>query len=381
MDKYLYWLDRIEGLGAASKRNLMVAFGSAQGVYEAQEKLVNLVLTEKKQQLFQEAKKELEMERAYDILLNEQIKMVSIEDDTFPQKLTNIPDPPFCLYYKGKLPDDNLPSIAVIGARECSGYGEYIATELGKVLGQHGIQVISGMAKGIDGISQWNALNAEGVSFGVLGCGVDICYPKSNHKLYERLQEKGGILSTYPPGTKPQARLFPPRNRIVSGLSDVLVVIEARQRSGTSITVEMALEQGREIYAVPGRVTDRLSDGCNKMIKEGAQVFLSPEDFLLDLKELLPFKMHYLQKQKESVNINEEMKDENDRDTVSGDFKKSEEVLLKCLDFYPKSIEKIVEEIEALEKKTYKTEEIMTKLMILCLSGQAKQDSPGWFSR
>lgn len=382
MDKYLYWLDRIDGLGPIAKRNLMEAFGSAKEVYYAQEKLVNFILPEKKQQLFFEAKKMLEMEKAYDILLKEKIKMISVKEDLFPQKLSEIPDPPFCLYYKGKLPDETLPSVAVIGARECSGYGEYIATELGKSLGRQGIQVISGMAKGIDGISQWNVLAAEGVSYGVLGCGVDICYPKSNRTLYEKLQEKGGILSTYPPGTKPHARLFPPRNRIVSGLCDVLVVIEARQRSGTSITVEMALEQGREIYAVPGRVTDRLSDGCNKLIKDGAHVFLSPEDFLMDLKELLPFKMKRLDYRKKIHCLGDkEEQVRREDEVVSQSLPGMDEWLLKCLDFYPKSLEDILEELQRKEKAPYKAEEVMTKLMYLCLTGLAIQDSPGWFSR
>lgn len=185
-------------------------------------------------------------------------------------------------FYRGKLPDENEPAVAVIGARECSEYGRYVAEELGQYLGRAGIQVISGMARGIDGISQQAALSAGGTSYGVLGCGVDICYPAQNRRLYEELLEKGGLLSTYAPGTKPLPQHFPPRNRIVSGLSDALIVIEARQKSGTLITVDMALEQGRDVYVVPGRLTDRLSDGCNHLLTQGAGVFLSPESFAED---------------------------------------------------------------------------------------------------
>ena len=276
-----------------------------------------------------------------------------------------------------------MPSVAVIGARECSQYGEYIAKELGKMLGSQRIQVISGMAKGIDGISQMKALEAGGASYAVLGCGVDICYPKSNGKLYEELLVRGGVLSTYPPGTAPQARLFPARNRIVSGLADVLVVIEARRRSGTSITVEMALEQGKDIFAVPGRVTDRLSDGCNKMIKEGAHVLLSPEDFLLDLQELLPAKMaelrlqtsnQFLESEEENKGVQLEDRGEDTKDSFT-------KQVLEVLDFYPQSLENIMFALREQFKVELKQEEITTKMMYLCVLGIVRQDSQGWYSK
>ena len=171
----------------------------------------------------------------------------------------------------------------MIGARECSEYGIYVAKNFAKELGAHGIPVISGMARGIDSISQEAALQGGGRTYAVLGCGVDICYPKSSRRLYEQILERGGILSTFPPGTEPIKRLFPERNRIVSGLADVILVVEARQKSGTFITVDMALEQGREVYAIPGRLTDRLSDGCNLLLQQGALIAVSPKDLLQHL--------------------------------------------------------------------------------------------------
>lgn len=382
MDKYLYWLDRIKGLGPVSKRNLMEAFGSAREVYLGKEKLIRYILDEKKWKLFETAKTE-EPEQAFEQLMKQNIGMVAYGQNRYPGKLIHIPDPPFCIYYKGKLPEENLPSVAVIGARECSAYGEYIARELGESLGSRGIQVISGMARGIDGISQNAALKAGGSSYGVMGCGVDICYPKSNQIVYDTLLKQGGVLSSYPPGTTPQANLFPPRNRIVSGLADVLVVIEARQRSGTSITVEMALEQGREIYAVPGRITDRLSDGCNKMIKEGAHVFLSPEDFLLDLKALLPEAMESVE------NIRRHSVERKGADVEIPNFAQGkedigkptmQEQILQVLDFYPKSLEEIEERLYKGFELRLRTEELTRQLMQLCLLGAVRQDSPGWFS-
>ena len=147
-------------------------------------------------------------------------------------------------------------------------------------MASRGITIISGMARGIDGIAQTAALDAGGRSYAVLGCGVDICYPEENRSLYDRLLQQGGILSEYPPGTPPEARLFPLRNRIISGLADAVLVIEARKKSGTLITVDMALEQGRDVFALPGRVSDSLSDGCNRLIRQGAAPATCPEDLL-----------------------------------------------------------------------------------------------------
>lgn len=210
-------------------------------------------------------------------------RFVSYFDSDYPKRLKDIPDAPLGLFVIGSLPSDSVPSVAIIGARSCSEYGKYVASEVGHYLGSHEIQVISGMAYGIDGIGQNAALEAGGTSMAVLGSGVDICYPSANKFLYEKLIKNGGIISTYGMGEPAIAGNFPPRNRIVSGLADALIVVEARQKSGTIITVDMALEQGREVYAVPGRITDRLSDGCNGLIGQGAQVFLSPEIFVDEL--------------------------------------------------------------------------------------------------
>lgn len=379
-DAYMYWLDSIEGLGKGAKMNLMQAFGSAEEVYLAREKLVNCILESKKQELFWEAKRKKDIFKEFEWLLEEGIQMVTLYDETYPQKLRYIPDEPFGIYFKGRLPNEEVPAVAIIGARECSQYGEYIAGELGKCLGSSDIQVISGMAKGIDGISQWEAVRAGGSSFAVLGCGVDICYPKSNQKLYDNLLVKGGVLSTYPPGTMPMAKLFPPRNRIVSGLADVLVVIEARRRSGTSITVEMALEQGRDIYAVPGRVTDRLSDGCNKMIKEGAHVFLSPEDFVEDLKELLPEKMERALLSRTDKMLQRKGSNEAGSNNMEEEDALSKEIL-EVMDFYPRSMEQISELLHKRFNREMKQEELSSKLMLMCLYGLIKQESGGWFSK
>ena len=181
------------------------------------------------------------------------------------------------LFYKGSLPKKEQKNIAIIGARNCSEYGRTVAAEFAACFAQKGICVVSGMALGVDGYAQKAALKQGGFSVGVLGSGVNVCYPKEHAGLYSELIQKGCVLSEYLPYINASANLFPQRNRIISGLSDALIVVEAKEKSGTLITVEMALEQGKEVYVVPGRITDELSRGCNKLLDEGASPAVNPQ--------------------------------------------------------------------------------------------------------
>lgn len=208
------------------------------------------------------------------------LKFCDIDAVDFPERLRNIPDPPYAVYFRGFLPDDAMPAVAIIGARMASGYGRDMAMKFGTELAESGIQVISGMARGVDSISQRAAIGAHGKSYAVLGCGADICYPKENRELYDGLPLQGGIISEYPPGTQPMARLFPSRNRIISALADLVLVIEARERSGSLITTDFALAQGKELFAVPGRISDPLAVGCNRLIRQGAGIATCPDDVI-----------------------------------------------------------------------------------------------------
>ena len=346
---YAYFICSIPMIGGVRAGQLLSRFGDPQGVYEAGTAGWREILSDSVVEYMDRQKKSGNLEEEYHSLGEKQIGLVLQEEEGFPQKLLEIPDPPYGLFYKGKLP------------------------ELGRYLGSQGIQVISGMARGIDGISQQAALLAGGTSYGVLGCGVDICYPRQNRKLYEELIQKGGLLSTYAPGTKALPAYFPPRNRIVSGLADALIVIEARQKSGTLITVDMALEQGKDVYVVPGRITDRLSDGCNRLLTQGAGVFLSPESFTEE------FLRNWEEKQ--------ELSSPDPAQKIRGRRKsrkrieKLEEPLCqvyKLLDCVPKSTEIILQ--EAWKKGEYI--DIVTlhrRLMELELMGYVKQNTPGYF--
>lgn len=283
---YAYWL-MCAPIGDATKSRLLLRFGRPSGVFEASEKaLLDSTLSIGKKErwiAYIKERKEKNAKREYEELQTKGILFYPEYHPFYPVKLLSIPARPFGIFVKGKLPDIRQRSLAIVGARDCSEYGQYVARHFAEKMAQNGVAVISGLARGIDGIAQRAAMEAGGESFGVLGCGADICYPKSNEKLYRMCMERGGILSTYLPGTPPTPNLFPPRNRIISGLSDGILIIEAREKSGTIITADLALEQGKDVFVIPGRVTDRLSDGCNSLIRQGASLIQSPEQLWEEL--------------------------------------------------------------------------------------------------
>ena len=283
---YAYWL-MCAPIGDSAKSRLLLRFGHPSGVFEASEKALldsNFSIGKKERWIaYIKERQEENVKREYEELQIKGILFYPEYHPHYPAKLLSIPARPFGIFVKGKLPDVRQRSLAIVGARDCSEYGQYVARHFAEKMAQNGVAVISGLARGIDGIAQRAAMEAGGESFGVLGSGADICYPKSNEKLYRMCMERGGILSTYLPGTPPTPNLFPPRNRIISGLSDGILIIEAREKSGTIITADLALEQGKDVFVIPGRVTDRLSDGCNSLIRQGASLIQSPEQLLEEL--------------------------------------------------------------------------------------------------
>ncbi len=229
-------------------------------------------------------------EKAYAEVEAQGVGFVTQEDAEYPEKLRKIFSAPRYFYYKGRLPGET-PAVAIIGARKCSHYGSESARRIARELAVQGIDVISGLAYGVDKAAHDGALAGGGTTYGILGCGPDVCYPKGHKDTYDRiLMTGGGIISEYPPGTQPLSWFFPQRNRIIAGLSDGILVTEARKKSGTLITVSFGLEYGKNIYAVPGRVDDVLSEGCNYLIKEGAKLTISAADILEDLQSFFSAK-------------------------------------------------------------------------------------------
>lgn len=280
--EYALWLSNIPGIANGKIRCLLQEDRCAKDVYGMTEQQLCSVYGLTEEDVFQilKSRKEWNLQEEWTKLARRGIGFVSMEQNEYPKKLRQISNPPYSLYYKGHLPEPKQKAVAIVGARYRSAYGSEIAHTLAAELAKRGASVISGMARGIDADGHRGALSAEGMSYAILGCGVDVCYPRENRYLYEKIPDHGGLISEFPPDTKPQAKLFPVRNRLISAFSDCVVVIEAREKSGSLITADFAIEQGKDVYALPGRITDELSRGCNRLIRQGAGIFLDIDDFM-----------------------------------------------------------------------------------------------------
>ena len=298
--KYEYWWASIQSEYNIQLKKIADKAGGAYALYKmGPDELINIEgISKKLSGLIVKSREVWDVDREYERLLESDVRFIPWYSEEYPAKLSQIAGRPYAIFVRGKLPDEDRPSVAIIGARDCSAYGRMIAERFSHDLAEYGVQIISGMAYGIDGISQKAALDAGGHSYGVLGSGVNVCYPASNRELYRRLIGMGGVISEYGIDSKAWAGHFPPRNRIISALSDVVLVIEAREKSGTMITVDMALEQGKDVAIIPGRVTDPLSTGCIRLWKQGAIPVTSAEDvmYLLDDSYQVGCKKHELPK-------------------------------------------------------------------------------------
>ncbi|MCR5594291.1 MAG: DNA-processing protein DprA [Lachnospiraceae bacterium] len=367
-----YWLSITDGIGNASARSLLEYAGSYEEIWELTPgELASpaLKLPPSAVSALKKERNEDEIQKSYENMLASGISFYHDRHPAFPGKLKDIYNPPSWIYVKGKLPDPGKLSVAIVGARNCSEYGRYVTRKISKALGDAGISVISGMARGIDGIAQKAVLESGGYSCGVLGCGVDICYPPENKDIYDFLLSSGGLISEYRPGTKPVSGQFPMRNRIISGLSDVVIIIEARERSGSLITADMALEQGKDVYALPGRVTDALSHGCNRLIKQGAGIILSPEEFITDMiTDRLLVQNTLEDPVTEAVPAEEGLTKARQMTlTALYDLTESEQKIMSVMDFYPKSVKKLQDETSLDPASLYAA---LTGLTLKGLTGQ-----------
>lgn len=379
--EYRYCLCNVPGFGAKKISELLRYFGSAEAVWKCNEASLMAAMEQisEERSIFRISDVEqicnagsylnLTIEK-YHKLKERGIRFITPQDLIYPERLKSLYDMPQGLYVIGTVPKHDKPSAAIVGARNCSHYGEEMASALARELCSRGVDIISGMALGIDGaahravLGEIQARKADksgvelGATYAILGCGVDVCYPRTNMDIYRQLiysyeysctqQEverydgkksfeyesgschmrenssaMGGVLSEFPPGTQPMASNFPMRNRIISGLADIVIVVEARFRSGSLITADQALEQGRDVYAVPGRVTDPLSRGCNELIGQGAGIICDPVEFA---EKLFPERNNYASKRKKNKIA----------------LALSEEKVYSCLDFSPTHLSTIV---------------------------------------
>ena len=290
--KYWLWLSALRGLGTGKKLELLDQLVTPEGIcYADDEELARSGADRRAIESIRGTSLE-EADRILGECQRLGLRVLTIQDTEYPDRLRNIYDPPLVLYVRGHMPlfDEEL-AVAMVGTRDCTPYGIMAAEDLSYAMTRQGALIVSGLAAGIDAAAHRGALRSGGVTAAVLGNGHDVLYPKENRYLYEDIAVSGVILSEYPPGTPPEGRHFPVRNRIISGLSLATVVVEAPPGSGALITAETALEQGRDVFAVPGPITARTSQGANRLIRDGAGMVTESWDVLREYAQRFPHKL------------------------------------------------------------------------------------------
>lgn len=291
--KYWLWLSALRGVGRTMKLQLLNSMLTPEKIYCADEvELAQAGADRRTIDAIREGASTAEADRIMGECHRLHLRVITIQDTEYPDRLKSIYDPPLLLYVQGRMPVmDEEVAIAMVGTRNCSPYGILAAETLSHAMAKQGALIVSGLARGVDAASHRGALLAGGLTAAVLGNGHDVIYPPENRGLYEDIAASGVILSEYPPGTKPEGRNFPVRNRIISGLSLATVVVEAPLGSGALITAETALEQGRDVFAVPGPITSKTSQGTNRLLRDGAGVAGESWDILREYVGRYPHKL------------------------------------------------------------------------------------------
>ncbi|TLN14106.1 DNA-protecting protein DprA [bacterium] len=283
MDPRIYWVgfNLVKGIGAVRLQALLDYFGNLEVAWSAPaDGLVSAGLPPKIVEAFVKMRRSVDLERIWAHLEEQGIQALTREDEGYPRRLREIDQPPPVIYVRGELLAEDDFAVAVVGTRRVTPYGRQVASELASYLGANGVTVVSGLARGVDAIAHDAVMKAGGRTIAVLGCGVDRIYPPEHERLAGQIMARGALVSDYAPGTPPDSTNFPPRNRIISGLSMATVVIEAGETSGALITATFAVEQGREVFALPGSILAPQSKGTNRLIQLGAHPLLEMRDVL-----------------------------------------------------------------------------------------------------
>lgn len=282
-DSRKYWIgfNLVKGIGAARLRALLDYFGDVSAAWEASPRsLEEAGLTSRLVESLQQVRASDAPARLWEQIQAQGIQVLTWDDAAYPRRLKEIDQPPPVLYIRGGLLEEDQWAVAVVGTRRVTPYGQQVTHELVSELARNGVTIVSGLARGTDGIAHQSAVRAGGRTLAVLGSGVDRIYPPEHRRLSDQIAGQGALISDYPPGTEPEASNFPPRNRIISGLSLAVVVIEAGIKSGALITAAFAAEQGRQVFAVPGNIYAPQSKGTNVLIQEGAHILLDAQTIL-----------------------------------------------------------------------------------------------------
>jgi len=285
-----YWVgfNLVKGIGAARMRLLLDAFGDPRSAWEASPELLQSAgLSPKVLETLLRVRSSVSLDLVWERIQSQGISVLTWNDPDYPARLQEVSQPPPVLYLRGELQPADDFAVAVVGTRRVTSYGKQTAEEIASHLARNGVTVVSGLARGVDALAHHAALQSAGRTLAVLGSGVDRIYPPENRRLAEQISQQGALMSDYPPGTAPDSANFPPRNRIISGLSRAVVVVEAGQTSGALITAAFAAEQGREVFAVPGSIYAPQSVGANLLIEQGARPYLNSARLLeiLDLTQ------------------------------------------------------------------------------------------------
>ena len=281
--EYKIWISLIKNLGIRKYEKLIQKFDTKQELFKAKKETIEKVngIGEKLANFISNEDIKKDIKRHLRFMEKNKIDIISIEDEEYPDLLREIYNPPINLYIRGNKDILNMPSIAIVGCRDATEYGKKNAQEFAYNLSKSGFNIVSGLARGIDSFAHFGALKADGKTTAVLGNGLDTIYPKENIKLAENILNNGGsIISEYPLGTKPDKMNFPARNRIISGICNGILVVEAKEKSGTTITLDFALEQGRDVFAIPGNIDSENSFGTNDIIKQGAKLVTNWEEIV-----------------------------------------------------------------------------------------------------
>ena len=388
--KYWLWLAELRRLSNQTRLALLRHFGTPEDVFyaDAGEILLTEGITREQASLLENH----DLSSADAILADCQrlgLQILTIQDAAYPARLQNIYDPPCLLYVKGHLPAlDEEAAVTVVGTRSCTPYGIACAEKLGYGLASAGAVVVSGLAKGVDAAASRGALLAGGVPVAVTGSGLDVYYPAENRDLYEDIAAAGVLLSEYPPGTEPDGRHFPVRNRILSGLSVATLVVEAPARSGALITAGTALEQGRDVFAVPGPIDAPTSAGCNRLIQEGAGLVTDAWDILREYADRFPAKLRREELREPPRTLGYQARQERKKpepkavppalDLTGGDLSLTDDqiALLRLLD----SEEPILAD-DLIEKSGIPTRRVLSALTVLEIDNLVRQHSGKRYTR
>jgi DNA processing protein len=352
MDQKAYWVgfNLVKGIGAVRLQALIQYFGNLETAWQASEReLISAGLSQRIIDVFFATRHNIDPIQAYEDILKKEIKILTWEDPDYPDKLMNIDQPPPVIYIRGSVKPEDRWAVAIVGTRRVTSYGRQVTEQVSTYLARNGLTVVSGLARGVDGVAHQTTLANNGRTIAVLGSGIDQIYPPEHRQLAEKIIENGAVISDYHPGTPPDAGNFPPRNRIISGLSLATVVVEAGETSGALITATFAAEQGREVFAVPGPIYAPQSKGTNRLIREGAQPLLDPVDIMesLNLRKVDHYKQASL--------------------LLPGD--ELETKLMEILNLEPVYIDEIQ------SKAGYPVEKVSAALTMMELKGMVKQVS------